>query len=110
MLTFSGFNEPYQWLWVVAFVIAGVMSKVISSLLAGLLVGMSKIESLELGFLMATKGTAELVVLSVGYSASLLSDNSYLVLLLLSVVSTLLTVPMIILLNKFRDGGLRPLC
>ena len=110
MLTFSGFNEPYLWLWVVAFVIAGVVSKVISSLLAGLLVGMSKIESLELGFLMATKGTAELVVLSVGYSASLLSDNSYLVLLLLSVVSTLLTVPMIILLNKFRGGGLRPLC
>jgi len=109
MLTFSDFNEAYLWLWVAAFVIAGVISKVISSFLAGLLVGMSKQESLELGLLMATKGTAELVVLSVGHSASLLSDNSYMVLLLLSVVSTLLTAPMIILLNTFRSGKLKPL-
>ncbi|WP_336333707.1 cation:proton antiporter [Pseudomonas putida] len=107
MLTFSGFNNAQLWLWVVVFVIAGVVSKVMSSLFAGLLVGMSKRESLELGLLMATKGTAELVVLSVGHGASLLSDNSYRVLLLLSVVSTLLTVSLIILLNKFQGGGLK---
>lgn len=109
MLNFSGFNEAYLWVWVLVFVVGGVISKVLSSLLAGLLVGMSKLESLELGFLMATKGTAELVVLSVGHSAALLSDNSYMVLLLLSVVSTLLTAPMIILLNKFQGGGLKSL-
>ncbi|MGE8060436.1 cation:proton antiporter [Pseudomonas sp. NPDC089547] len=106
MLTFASFNNSQLWLWVLVFVVAGVMSKIIASLFAGVLVGMSKLESLELGFLMATKGTAELVVLSVGYSADLLSDDSYMVLLLLSVVSTLLTAPLIILLNKFRQGGL----
>lgn len=107
MLTFSGFNDSGLWIWVVVFVAAGVASKVISSLIAGLLLGMPQRDSLELGFLMATKGTAELVVLSVGHNASLLSDDSYMALLLLSVVSTLLTTPSIILLNKFRGGFLK---
>jgi len=109
MLKLSAFNEVELWLWIVIFVIAGVASKIIGSLLAGVLLGMRQRESLELGILMGTKGTAELVVLSVGHSASLLSDNSYMVLLLLSVVSTLLTVPLIILLNKFQGGGHQPM-
>ncbi|MFV3288684.1 cation:proton antiporter [Pseudomonas sp. NY11955] len=107
IISFTGFNEIQLWLWFVVFLIAAVASKILSSYAAGLVVGMNQRESLELGILMSTKGTAELVVLSVGNSAGLLSDNSYAILLLLSVVSTLLTAPLVNLLNRVSRGRLQ---
>nr|WP_256678497.1 cation:proton antiporter [Pseudomonas sp. CM25] len=108
MISFSGF-ESRLWIWLVIFVIAAVASKVMSSFVSGIILNMERRDSLVLGVLMSTKGTAELVVLSVGHSSSLLSDDSYNVLLLLSVVSTLLTLPLLSLLNKFQHGGVFPI-
>ncbi len=48
---------------------------------------------------MNTKGLVELVILGVGLQTGILSNNAYTVLLLLALVSTALTVPLINLLN-----------
>ena len=107
MIALGGLAQTHLWFWLFIFVMGATVSKVTSSYLAGLLIGMSQRASIELGVLMSTKGTAELVVLAVGYQEGLLSDDSYTVLLLLSVTSTMLTVPLLVFLNSyFRLKGI----
>lgn len=82
--------DPYHW-W--------LLWKIVGSYFAGRLVGLDKSTSLEVGVLMNTKGLVELVLLGVGLQAGILSNVAYSVLLLLALVSTALTVPLINLIN-----------
>lgn len=96
-LSFSG--APSMWLWLFILIIGGCFGKVAGSYFAGRLVGLDKSTSLEVGVLMNTKGLVELVVLGVGLQTGILSNAAYSVLLLLALVSTALTVPLINLIN-----------
>lgn len=107
MISVSGLSQMHIWFWLFVFLLGATISKIISCYIAGLLVGMRQRASMQLGILMSTKGTAELVVLAVGYREGLLSDDSYTVLLILSVASMMLTVPMLVFLNSYfgQDSG-----
>ncbi|MDD2128763.1 cation:proton antiporter [Pseudomonas sp. 17391] len=107
MISVSGLSQMHIWFWLFVFLLGATISKIISCYIAGLLVGMRQRASMQLGILMSTKGTAELVVLAVGYREGLLSDDSYTVLLILSVASMMLTVPMLAFLNSYfgQHGG-----
>lgn len=96
-LSFSG--APIQWLWLLILIIGGCFGKIVGSYFAGRLVGLDKSTSLEVGVLMNTKGLVELVVLGVGLQTGILSNVAYSVLLLLALVSTALTVPLINFIN-----------
>jgi len=60
-------------------------------------------ESLELGALMNTRGLMELIVLNIGYDLGILSLRIFTMLVLMAIITTLMTVP---LLNLFRDKAL----
>ncbi|WP_443201137.1 cation:proton antiporter domain-containing protein [Pseudomonas sp. 25571] len=107
MISVSGLSQVHIWFWLFVFLLGTTIGKIISCYIAGLLVGMRQRASMQLGILMSTKGAAELVVLAVGHQEGLLSDDSYTVLLILSVASMMLTVPMLVFLNSYfgLDSG-----
>lgn len=96
-LSFSG--APSAWLWLLILIIGGCFGKIVGSYFAGRLVGLDKSTALEVGVLMNTKGLVELVVLGVGLQTGILSSVAYSVLLLLTLISTALTVPLINFIN-----------
>ena len=67
------------------------------------LMNMSWRESLELGALMNTRGLMELIVLNIGYDLGILSLPIFTMLVLMAIVTTVMTGP---LLNLFRDRSL----
>jgi Kef-type K+ transport system membrane component KefB len=67
------------------------------------LMKMSWRESLELGALMNTRGLMELIVLNIGYDLGILSLRMFTMLVLMAIITTLMTGP---LLNLFRDKSL----
>lgn len=87
------------WAWLCILVIVGCFGKIFGSYVASRLIGLDKATSLEMGVLMNTKGLVELVVLGVGLQTGILSGAAYSVLLLLALISTALTVPLISLIN-----------
>lgn len=87
------------WAWLCILVIGGCFGKIFGSYVASRLIGLDKATSLEVGVLMNTKGLVELVVLGVGLQTGILSGAAYSVLLLLALISTALTVPLISLIN-----------
>ncbi|MNN75844.1 Sodium/hydrogen exchanger family protein [compost metagenome] len=96
------------WLWLLLFIIGGSLGKILGSYISGRTSGLAPRESIELGILMNAKGLVELVVLEVGVKAGVLSETSYTVLLLFSLISTVLTPPSILLLNRYvrkNQGG-----
>lgn len=95
---FSG--APNAWLWLFILIIGGGIGKIVGSYAAGRLVGLDRATSLEIGVLMNTKGLVELVILGVGLQTGILSSIAYSVLLLLALISTALTIPLINLINR----------
>lgn len=87
----NSFSEPDLWLWLLMFLLGGTFGKLLGSYIAARVLGLRPNVSIEVGVLMNTKGLVELVVLGVGLQAGVLSENSYSILLMLALVSTVLT-------------------
>lgn len=107
-VSLGAFSELSLWLWLLLFIIGGSLGKILGSYISGRMSGLAPRESIELGMLMNAKGLVELVVLEVGVKAGVLSETSYTVLLLFSLISTVLTPPSILLLNRYvrkNQGG-----
>lgn len=88
--------------WLLMFLLGGTVGKFLGSYIGGRVLGLRPIVSIEVGVLMNTKGLVELVLLGVGLQAGVLSENSYTVLLILALVSTMLTSPLIALLGRCK--------
>jgi Kef-type K+ transport system membrane component KefB len=97
-VSLAAFGEPSLWLWLLLFLLGGTIGKVLGSYIGARASGLRPIVSIEVGVLMNTKGLVDLVVLGVGLEVGVLSESSYSVLLVLAVVSTALTNPLISLL------------
>lgn len=65
------------------------------------MLGLNSVNSMEVGVLMNTKGLVELVILSVGIKVGVLSESSYMIFLVLAIVSTVLTNPLMALLGRW---------
>ncbi|MEN8641278.1 cation:proton antiporter [Pseudomonas sichuanensis] len=98
-VSLGAFTEPSLWLWLLLFLLGGTVGKVLGSYIAARASGLKPKVSIEVGVLMNTKGLVELVVLGVGLQAGILSESSYSILLILALVSTVLTNPLIALLS-----------
>jgi Kef-type K+ transport system membrane component KefB len=90
------------WDWIVCLVIIAVatLGKLGGTSLASRLMKMPWRESLKLGALMNTRGLMELIVLNIGYDLGILSLPIFTMLVLMALVTTVMTVP---LLNLFND-------
>ncbi len=75
-----------------------VAAKLLSAAAAAALAGVPRGEALTVGTLMNARGLVELVVLSVGLEAGLIDERLYAVMVLMALVTTLATGPLIDLL------------
>lgn len=55
----------------------------------------SHAESMMLGYLMNTRGLMEFVVINVGYDLGVISQQMFTILVIMAIVSTVITTPML---------------
>ena len=98
-------NTGYD--WAICGIIIGVASlgKLGGSALAARLTGMDGRTSLQLGALMNTRGLMELIALNIGYDLGILSQRIFAMLVIMALVTTMLTGPLLTLFGK-REGAL----
>ena len=81
------------------FTLVAVMGKVGGTYFAARCSGQGAKDSLYLGAFMNTRGLMELVVLGIGYEMKILPPTIYAVLVLMTVVTTVMTMPLVHLIN-----------
>jgi len=62
--------------------------------------GLSKPDSWRLGALMNTRGLMELIVLGIGLQLGLITQNLYAILVLVAIVTTIMTGPLLGLIDR----------
>ncbi|MDR0733308.1 MAG: cation:proton antiporter [Dysgonamonadaceae bacterium] len=101
-------NTPDLWLLSGVFILAAVVGKFGGATIAVRLTGESRENSLYIGALMNTRGLMELVVLSIGYKMHILSPPVFVMLVLMTLVTTFMTTPMLMLIRSaFKVGKKR---
>jgi K+:H+ antiporter len=93
-------NGLRDWLICLLIIAVATIGKLGGTSLVSRMTKMSWRESLELGALMNTRGLMELIVLNIGYDLGILSLRIFTMLVLMALITTLMTGP---LLNLFGD-------
>jgi Kef-type K+ transport system membrane component KefB len=93
-----------EWLMVGLIIAIASLGKFGGSFAAARLAGMSWRDSSAIGILMNTRGLMELIVLNIGLDLKVLSPTLFAMLVLMAIVTTIMTTPVLDLLN--RDGAL----
>ncbi len=88
-------TSAQSWLALAAVLVAAVVTKVIGAGGAVRLAGMPPKDALRFGMLMNCRGVTELVVLSIGYQAGLINQLAYTILVLVAVITTAATAPLV---------------
>jgi Kef-type K+ transport system membrane component KefB len=99
-------NTPAAWLWAAIILIAATIGKVGGASLAARWTGQSWRESLALGVLLNTRGLVELIVLNIGYSMGVFSSTLFTMLVIMALITTACTTPMLNLLGVQNAGRL----
>ncbi|MFI6763443.1 cation:proton antiporter [Micromonospora sp. NPDC050417] len=86
---------PGAWLVFAAVLVAAVVTKLVGAGGAARLAGMPRAEALRFGILMNCRGVTELVVLIIGYQAGLINQLAYTVLVLVAILTTAATGPLV---------------
>jgi Kef-type K+ transport system membrane component KefB len=91
--------------WMVCLVIIGVatLGKLGGSAFAAKLTGLDWRESMQLGALMNTRGLMELIALNIGYDLGILSQRIFTMLVIMALVTTIMTGPLLALLARRRE-------
>ena len=93
-----GLASATDWAWLAAFLAAAVLGKVVPVFAAARLARFSAGEAAILGTLMNTRALMELIVLNIGYDLGLLPQNVFTMLVIMAVVTTIMTGPLLRLL------------
>jgi Kef-type K+ transport system membrane component KefB len=95
-------NDWQSWLMFGVVVLVAITGKLGASMLMARWTGMNWRDAFSLGALMNTRGLVELVVLNIGYELGILSARAFAMLVLMALVTTFMTGP---LLSLVRVGG-----
>lgn len=95
-----------DWLLCAGIIVLATVGKLGASAVAARWTGMPWRESLQLGALMNTRGLMELIALNIGYDLGILSPRIFTMLVLMALVTTFMTGP---LLTWFQAAGRRKL-
>jgi Kef-type K+ transport system membrane component KefB len=90
-----GLDTPSLWGWCAVVMAVATVGKYGGCTLAARATGLPSLESHCLGVMMNTRGLMELVVLNVGYDLGLLPRNVFTMLVLMALVSTCVTTPLL---------------
>ncbi|ORY50161.1 hypothetical protein LY90DRAFT_702963 [Neocallimastix californiae] len=90
------FTSDYMfWIWLVIFFIASSIGKILAASLVARLCKFSWRESFSIGILLNTKGLMDLVVLNMGFDSSILTDKTYTLFILITILTTFSTSSLI---------------
>jgi Kef-type K+ transport system membrane component KefB len=96
-------NSTQDWLICLVIVAVATAGKLGGSALAARLTGMKWRESLQLGALMNTRGLMELIALNIGYDMGILSQRIFTMLVLMALVTTIMTGPLVTFFGPTRE-------
>jgi Kef-type K+ transport system membrane component KefB len=97
-----------MWLVCGAILVVAVAGKLGGSAVAARATGMSWRDALSLGALMNTRGLMELVILNVGLDIGVLSPTLFAMMVLMALVTTALTTPLLDALQPRRERAISP--
>lgn len=106
-------NDWSGWLICLGIIGVATLGKLGGSAIAARFSGMEWRESLQLGALMNTRGLMELIALNIGYDLGILSPRIFTMLVLMALVTTVLTAPLLTLFGRSQTsvagpGGITP--
>jgi len=93
-------NTPGMWLLCGVFILIAVVGKFGGATFSARLTGENWKDSLYIGALMNTRGLMELVVLSIGYKMNILPPPIFVMLVLMTLVTTFMTTPLIMFIRS----------
>lgn len=93
-------NDWQGWLMCAVIVIVAIAGKLGGSMLMTRWTGMSWPSAFSVGVLMNTRGLVELVVLNIGYDLGILSGRIFAMMVLMALVTTFMTGPLLSLVRK----------
>lgn len=88
-------NDAAGWMVCVAIIAVATFGKLAGTAVPARLTGMPWRESLQLGALMNTRGLMELIALNIGYDLGILSPRIFTMLVIMALVTTMLTGPLL---------------
>ncbi|AOR75337.1 cation:proton antiporter [Novosphingobium resinovorum] len=97
-----GLSTGPELAWLAAVCLIAVLAKIVPVYCAGRANGLPHHESLTLGALMNTRGLMELIVLNVGYDLGFLPRSMFTILVVMAVVTTVMTGPILRALRDMR--------
>ena len=92
-------NDWQSWAICLVIIVVAVAGKLGASMLMARWTGMNWRDAFSLGVLMNTRGLVELIVLNIGYDLGILSARSFAMLVLMAVVTTFMTGPLLSLVK-----------
>ncbi len=95
-------QEPAGWLICLALIAVATLGKLGGSMLAARMTGINWVDSFALGALMNTRGLVELIALNIGYDLGILSPPIFTMLVLMALVTTGMTGPLLSLSDHLR--------
>jgi Kef-type K+ transport system membrane component KefB len=95
-------QEPVGWLICLALIAIATLGKLGGSMLAARMTGINWVDSFALGALMNTRGLVELIALNIGYDLGILSPPIFTMLVLMALVTTGMTGPLLGLSDHLR--------
>lgn len=93
-------DDLQGWLLCLVIIVVATVGKLGASALAARATGMNWRDSLQLGALMNTRGLMELIVLNIGYDLGILSPRIFTMLVIMALVTTVLTGPLLTLFGQ----------
>ena len=95
-------QEPAGWLICLALIAVATVGKLGGSMFAARMTGIGWVDSFALGALMNTRGLVELIALNIGYDLGILSPPIFTMLVLMALVTTGMTGPLLGLSDHLR--------
>jgi Kef-type K+ transport system membrane component KefB len=92
-------NDWRSWALCGVIILVAIVGKLGGSMLMSRFTGMSWSQSFSIGALMNTRGLVELVVLNIGYDLGILSGRIFAMMVLMALVTTFMTGPLLSLVN-----------
>ena len=101
-------NDAQSWLVGVFIVAIATVGKLGGTFVAARFTGMSRPDAFALGALMNTRGLMELIALNIGYDLGILSPRIFAMLVVMALVTTALTGPLLTVADRWRAALSRP--
>ncbi|GEP41677.1 cation:proton antiporter [Brevifollis gellanilyticus] len=98
-------NSMQDWLLCLLIIAVATLGKLGGSAVMARFTGMNWSESLQLGALMNTRGLMELIALNIGYDMGILSPRIFTMLVIMALVTTMLTGPLLSLFGSKQTAA-----